>query len=111
MISWLFGLDDAGGPAVGHDPPTSANDSMQSAELRLYKQHDTLDLAYLRSQIIVMGLPWLRRTERNAHRNNVRDLGTYLEATHPDAFMVFNLTPFERGAQYNHAMLNRQVCK
>jgi hypothetical protein len=54
-------------------------------------------------------LPWLRRTERAAARNNVRELGTYLEAEHTGAFMVFNLAPFERGAQYNHMMLNRQV--
>lgn len=71
----------------------------------------SLDLQYISPKVIVMGLPWLRRTERLAARNNVKELGAYLEQAHSNSFMVFNLAPFERGAQYNHSMLNNQVCE
>jgi len=57
----------------------------------------------------VSGLPWRGRTERRAHRNNVTELAAYLDAN-MHSYIIFNLVPFEVGAQYNYDAFGGQVC-
>lgn len=85
----------------------SANDLSQQTTT---STTDTkLDISYITSQIIVGGLPWRRRTERGSRRNNIDDLSTYLNTYHAGHYMVFNLAPFDNGAQYDYGCFGEQV--
>eukprot|EP00037_Helgoeca_nana_P027578 m.316401 g.316401 ORF g.316401 m.316401 type:complete len:1146 (+) comp27545_c0_seq2:50-3487(+) len=72
-------------------------------------EYGGLDLTCMGPQLYVAGLPWRRQTEIRSQRNNLNELGRYLERTFPDKYMVFNLVPFEAGAQYNYDAFRGQV--
>jgi hypothetical protein len=61
--------------------------------MHMHIDHITLD--HDSPQLYVAGLPWRRQTEIRSQRNNLNELGRYLERTFPDKYMVFNLVPFE----------------
>ena len=51
-----------------------------------------LDITMVTPRIIAMGFPWRHRTEKKAHRNNVREVSTFLHSRYPEHFMVWNLS-------------------
>ena len=53
--------------------------------------YDGLDLCYVTNRIIVCGRPSMRSTDVADHRNNVKELVSFLEKKHPGDYMVFNL--------------------
>jgi len=76
--------------------------------------HDGLDLTEITPQIYVAGLPTRLRgplTSRGSsqRRNNAEELGRYLNEKFPDNYLIFNLVPFEEGAQYNFTPFKDQV--
>lgn len=48
-----------------------------------------------------MGFPWKRRTQVDAHRNNIVEVADYLERRYGEHYMVFNLSD-KHDVQYHH---------
>lgn len=60
-----------------------------------------MDISYITSRVLVMSFPY----EETGRANNIKEVGSYLEGTHPSQYLVFNLS----GEQYDTDLLNGQV--
>ncbi|PAA50482.1 hypothetical protein BOX15_Mlig004651g2 [Macrostomum lignano] len=63
-----------------------------------------LDLSYITSQVIAMGVP--AETFERFYRNDISEVAKFLETHHPDRYKVYNLCA-ERS--YNHAKFKDRV--
>eukprot|EP01135_Chromosphaera_perkinsii_P002236 Nk52_evm22s221 gene=Nk52_evmTU22s221 len=71
-------------------------------------KYDPLDLAYITPNLMSIGLPWRQRSELKSCRNNVDEIGAFLNEHHPQSYMIFNLASFE--TSYDYTPFGSQIC-
>lgn len=60
-----------------------------------------VDVTQITPRVVAMGFPWKRRTQVDAHRNNVGEVAEYLRRRYGEHYMVFNLSD-KHDVQYHH---------
>lgn len=74
---------------------------------------DAFLFLFLEISVLAQRLPWRHRTvpraEGSVRKNNVDELAAFLKREHRQHYLIINLAPFDKHAQYDYDKLDQQI--
>ncbi|KAI9206006.1 uncharacterized protein BJ171DRAFT_580080 [Polychytrium aggregatum] len=68
-----------------------------------------VDIIRITNRVLVMGLPWMYRSERTNRRNNIGDIAVFLNTRYGNNYMIWNLAGDTSQGQYDTEPFSNQV--